>query len=62
MDLNSFKLETHMVIQDTTVMDHGVIVVINGQPISKSKLNILASTMKESSGFLLSFSPPTSLA
>ena len=60
-DLNLSKLETHMVLQDTTNVDHGKVIVTNGQTLTKNKLDIPPKTVqcKECSGSLLNFSLKT---
>jgi len=63
-DLNLSKLETHMVIQNTTGLDHGKEIVTNGQTLTKNKLDIPPNKVqwKECSGSLLNFSLKTGQA
>jgi hypothetical protein len=60
-DLNLSKLETLMVGQDTTNVDHGEVVVTNGQTLTKNKLDLTPKSIqcKECSGSLLNFSLKT---
>jgi len=60
LDKDLSKLEIHMVVQDITKVDHGKVLVPNGQIRSKNKLDIKPNgQLKECSGSLLNFSLKT---